>query len=146
MPPLYVRLKVRSLATFHYPGQSWNDEGDILLAEDAEWFTVILRRIDGLAMTKEIFQEDWGVIFYVSYQSSRFWIGLSFADIDWWSLNFNHDGLFQGFNSRAKEAMGQLIEAVHLALVGDSTCSEIRWHEGKDLSRSKNWTREPQEA
>jgi hypothetical protein len=136
---------MRSLATFHYPGQSWNGESDILLVEDANWFAAILRRIDGLAMTKETFQEDWGVIFYVSYQSSRFWIGLSLADIDWWSLIFHHDRLFQRFNSLAKEAMEQLIEAVHLALVGDSTCSEIRWHEGTDLSRSKNWTREPQQ-
>ena len=73
----------------------------------------ILRRIEHLNIEKETFQEDWGVIFYTSFRGSLFWIGLSFADIDWWAIHF-HPKLLQHLRTKAKKHMEELIEAVTL--------------------------------
>jgi hypothetical protein len=130
---------MRNHVTFRCPEPfvPFSDEDGILSAKGVEWFATLLRRIPSLEIDPKFCQEDWGVVFFVTRNRKRFWIGLSMwpeGDGAWLAHTHHHSfAWLQRFTASGKDELRRLITDMHCQLSSYPRITKIAWYREGDM-------------
>ena len=133
---------IRNNVTFRCPEAfvPFSDEEGILSIKGANWFATILRRISSLEVNSDFCQEDWGVVFFVTRNGKKFWIGLcSWPEGDSAWLAHVHHGSFawlQRLSPSGKREIDQLIADIHDQLSRTQMITDITWYPENDMGNA----------
>ncbi len=130
---------MRTNVTFRYPAVfiPVSEAEEILSVSGVDWFVSLLRRIDGLSIERELCQEDWGVVVFVTRAGKHFWLGLTqWPDEEQaWLVHFHHHSFawLQRFSMAGKHELERLIRDFHAMFANDSSVGGIAWYFEKDM-------------
>lgn len=129
---------MRNNLTFRYPIEFVGvdeDGGGVLAVAGAQWFLHLLGRVEGLAVDRELCQEDWGAVAFAERNARRFWIGLSFYDEGYWISHFHHASFawLQRFSPSGNKELRTLIADFHNVLSANPEVSEITWYTEREM-------------
>lgn len=133
---------MRNNVTFRFPAEfvPVSDEDGILSTAGADWFVSLLRRVAGLSVQSELFQEDWGVVIFAERDGNRFWIGLSLwpEDEPAWLAHFHHHSFawLQRWSAAGKRELERLVSDFHSVLASEPAVRDIAWYRERDMSRA----------
>ncbi len=124
---------------FEYPatfiGSSEGD--DVIGIEGIDWFDTLLSRVTGFARSGLPIQEDWGVVFLLTSDSYKYWVGLSWYGENIWIAHIHQATLKFMLRFTSRNELTALAETLDKVLQEEPRVTDIRWCGNRSVGGSE---------
>jgi hypothetical protein len=111
-----------------------SDEGDdVIGVEGADWFDTLLSRVTGFSRSGSPIQEDWGVVFFLTSEPYKFWVGLSWYGENSWIAHVHQSTLKFMLPFKGRNELTTLVEALDKVLQDEAQVANIRWCDNRGI-------------
>jgi hypothetical protein len=106
---------------------------DVIGVEGVDWFDTLLSRITGYARSGSPIQEDWGVVFNLTSESYKFWVGLSWYGENSWIAHVHQATLKFMLPFTGRNQLTALAEALDNVLHEEPRVTNVRWCDNRGI-------------
>ncbi|MGV3663187.1 MAG: hypothetical protein ACO1TE_23650 [Prosthecobacter sp.] len=130
---------MRNNVIFYHPAPfvPLSENDGIPSTAGADWFVALLRRVEGVIITEDLCQEDWGVVVFVKRAGRSFWIGLGCGPEDdhSWLAHLHHGSFawLQRWSAKGRRELDRLICDFHSMLVSEAEVRDIAWYDEREM-------------
>jgi hypothetical protein len=102
---------------------------EVISVKAVDWFADWITKSSELIVSMPPIQEDFGVVFKVFVQRSKFWIGVCWIDENRWLVSLHHwdSAFFQRISSRGRKDYKHLVETVDSLIRSNNSARDIQW-------------------
>jgi hypothetical protein len=121
---------------FEYPAPfiGSSEGGDVIGVEGVEWFDTLLSKVTGFSRSGSPIQEDWGVVFFMSSESYKFWVGISWYGENNWIAHVHQSTLKFMLPFTGRNELTSFAESLDTVLQDESRVKDVRWCDNRSVS------------